>query len=105
MFKKRTEAERRQRYLDLMDDYSELQAIAMQCIEDMPTARPNAYQVCNKLQEYIEQVEKEFPALAEQYKQDKLSLICSNEETKKELEGKHENDIKEKEEYIRITVT
>ena len=102
MFKKRTEAERRQRYLDLMDDYWELQAIAMQCIEDTPTARPNACQVCNKLQEYIEQVEREFPALAEQYKQDKLSLICSNEETKKELKSKHENDIKEKEEYISL---
>ena len=102
VFKKRTEAERRQQYLDLMDDCSELQAIAMQCIKDTPIARPNAYQVCNKLQEYIEQIEKEFPALAEQYKQDKLSLMCSNEETKKELKEKHENNIKEKEECISL---
>ena len=85
-FNKRTEAQRRQQYLDLMDDHPILQEIATQCIKDTPTERPNACEVSNKLQEYIEQVEKEFPALAEQYKQDKLSLIHSNEETKKEFE-------------------
>lgn len=101
-FVKRTEAQRRQQYLDLMDDHSKLQEIAMQCIEDTPTERPNACKVCDKLEEYIEQVEKEFPTLAEQYKQDKLSLIHSNEETKKELTSKHENNIREKVECISL---
>ena len=102
MFVKRTEAQRRQQYLDLMDDHSKLREIAMQCVEDTPTERPNACEVCNKLEEYIKQIEKEFPALAEQYKQDKLTLIHSNEETKKELTSKHENNIKEKEECISL---
>ena len=99
MYVKQPEAQRRQEYLDLMDDYQVLQTIAIQCLEDTPTSRPSACHICDNLLQYIKKLETEFPVLTAQHKQDKLSLIHSNEEASKEMKSKHEKVIKEKDEY------
>ena len=102
MFVKRPEVERRQEYLDLMNDYLELQSIAIRCLDEPPSKRPSACEICDELQKYIQQLEKKFPGLYKQHKQDKLSLIYSNEVSKEEMQSKHENEIKEKEECISL---
>ena len=102
MFIKRPEAQRRQEYLDLMNDYSVLQTIAIQCLEDAPKDRPTASHICDRLLQYIKQLETELPLQTEQHKQSKLSLIHSNEELNKEMKTKYEKNILEKDESISI---
>ena len=94
MYVKKPEVERRQEYLDLMNDFSELQSIAIRCLEDTPSRRPSACKISDELQKYIQELENKFPGLYKQHKLDKLSLIRSNEVLKEELQRKHENDIK-----------
>ena len=100
MFVKQTEIQRRQQYLDLMNDHSVLQKITIQCLADTPKSRPSASHICDMLLEYIQRLEVELPVLTEQHKQDKLSLIHFTQETKKEVECKYEKIINEKDECI-----
>ena len=50
MFVKQPERQRRQEYLDLMNDYSVLQTVAIQCLADTPINRPSASHICDRLQ-------------------------------------------------------
>ena len=101
MFVKQTEIQRRQQYLDLMNDHSvAITEITIQCLADTPKSRPSASHICDMLLEYIQRLEFELPVLTEQHKQDKLSLIHFTQETKKEVKCKYEKIINEKDECI-----
>ena len=102
MHVKQSEAQRRQQYLDLMDGHSILQTVAFQCLEDTPRDRPSASHICDRLLKYIEQLETELPVLTEQHKQNKLSLLQSNEDLNKEMKTKYEKSISEKDEHLSI---
>ena len=99
MFIKQPETQRRQEYLDLMNDCLVLQTITTQCLADTPKDRPSASHICDRLQQYIKQLETEFPALTEQHKQNKLSLIHRSNE---EMKSKYDKTISEKDKQILI---
>ena len=89
-----SEYKRREEYFDLMNSNILLRKIAKDCLEDVPTNRPTALFICGELEKYIEELETKSQKLAEQHKQDKLSLIhlLHTQESQSE---KLEKDIKE----------
>ena len=102
MFVKQPEIQRRQQYLDVMNDYSKLQTVSIQCLADTPKNRPNASHICDSLLQYIEQLETKFPVLTKQHKLSKLSLIHFNEERNEEIRTKCKKLTSEKDECISI---
>ena len=112
-FHKVSEADRRIEYLNSMKHVPMLQQIARHCLEDAPTNRPTASDICKMLEGYIPKLEAEVPSLAKRHKQDKLSLLRLLQSQEDQLERKRKiiedtnkdksmlNDaIMKKEEYI-----
>ena len=88
LYRKVSEAERRIEYLNLMKHTSVLQHIAHQCLEDAPTSRPVASEICKELEKYIHKLESESPTLAKQHNQDKFSLLKLLRSQDSQLESK-----------------
>ena len=112
-FRKVSEVDRRIEYLTLMKHVPMLQQTTRHCLEDAPTNRPTASDICKMLEEYIQKLESEVPLLAKRHKQDKLSLLQLLQSQEDQLERKRKiiedtnkdksmlNDaLKKKEEYI-----
>ena len=112
-FHKVSEADRRIDYLNLMKHVPMLQQTAHNCLEDAPTNRPTASDICKMLEEYIPKLEAEVPLLTKRHKQDKLSLLQLLQSQEDQLERKRKiiedtnkdksmlsDALKKKEEYI-----
>ena len=107
---KLSETERRQKFLDKMLNVPLLRQITIQCLQMDAITRPTATYICSELERYIDQLEIEYPVLAEQHKQDRHSLCLSLQsqevrlmEKEKLFEGQrsiHNNMIAKKDEYI-----
>ena len=107
---KLSEIERRRKFLDKMLNVCLLQQITIQCLQMDPTSRPTATYICSELERYIDQLEIEYPVLAEQHKQDRLSLCLSLQSQKAQLIEKeklfvgqrssHNDMIAKKDKYI-----
>ena len=105
-----SETERRKVFLDKMLIVPLLQQITIQCLQMDPFTRPTATYICLELEKYICQLETEYPALAEQHKQDRHSLCMSLQsqevrlmEKEKFFEGQrsiHNDMIAKKDKYI-----
>jgi len=102
-----SEAGRRKKYLDLMDDVSTfLKQIAHDCLQNAPLNRPATPCICNNLEKYIKNLEKVSASNAEWCKQDKLSLLSSLQTVLKEKEelnterSQNEKLLKKKEEEV-----
>ena len=65
VFIKASEFQRRKEYFELMGSSTYLRDIAHRCLEDIPTSRPTAVEICGELEGYILQLEIHTPALAE----------------------------------------
>ena len=100
MFVKQPEIQRRQQYLDLMNDHSVLQKITIQCLADTPKSRPSAFHICDMLLEYIKRLETEMPVLTKQHKLNKLALLHSAKDLSEEMKTKYEKSISEKDEHL-----
>ena len=72
-----SEIERRRTFLDKMLNVTLLQQITVQCLQMDPNTRPTAIYICSELEKYIDQLKIEYPVLAEQHKQDRLSLCLA----------------------------
>ncbi|XP_065887093.1 uncharacterized protein [Dysidea avara] len=107
LYVKVPEADRRKGFLDLMEDVSIfLQQITYQCLQDAPSSRPISSYICDELEKYMKELEKESENEVTRCKQDKLSLLWSLQTTEAKLERK-EKTIEElnlernrKEEYL-----
>ena len=75
LFQKISETDRRIEFLNMMKDTIVLQKIARQCLEDAPTNRPTAGDICSRLEKYIHRFESEVPELAKHYNKDKFFLL------------------------------
>ena len=87
-FQKVTEAGRRAEFLKLMDNVPLLKHLTYQCLEDAPTNRPTAGDICSELAKYIHRLESEAPELAKQHNKDKLSLLQSLQHQDSQLKRK-----------------
>jgi len=83
-----SEVDRRMEYIDLMPSNNDLlKLITLQCLQDVPTCRPAASDICIKLEKHFQQFEVDSHEISKQYKQDKLFLIQSMQVLENELEG------------------
>ena len=72
-FTKVPEVDRRRKFIDLMAESSTLlQEITLACLQEEPSKRLNASDVCSKLKKHSEVLEVKSPILAMQSKEDKL---------------------------------
>ena len=81
-----SEANRRIEFLKLMAHVPVLKQLAYQCLEDAPTNRPTAGDICSELAKYIHRLELEAPELAKQHNKDKFSILQLLEEKEKLIE-------------------
>ena len=84
VFVKISELDRRKQFVDLMVCSDFLSDMVHQCLKELPIDRPTASYICAELEKYIQQLQSESPALAEQHKQDKLSLLYMLQAQEKE---------------------
>ena len=84
VFVKISELDRRKKFIDLMDCSDFLSDMVHQCLKELPTDRPTASCIYAELEKYIQQLQSASPALAEQHKQDKLSLLYMLQTQEKE---------------------
>jgi len=96
-YRKVSEVDRRNEYLRLMVDISILKEMACRCLEDASINRPTALSICEKLREYIQQLETKSPTLAKRHKQ--ASLLRLLQSTESQLELKNDELEKEKRVY------
>ena len=83
-----SEANRRIKFLKLMDHIPVLKQLAYQCLEDAPTNRPTASYISDELEKYIHGLESEAPELAKQHNKDKFSLLQLIQHQGSQLERK-----------------
>jgi len=75
-FTKVSEVERRKEAItSIANSTVLLQQVVLQCLHDEPSCRPDISIVCAELTKYIEKLEIQLPEIAQQCKQDKLSLL------------------------------